>query len=368
VTGTVEDKETGLPIADAEVKAESLEGAGTTATTGADGSYTILDVPFDADSPVIVSVSAVGYNGAVDTVYLPECGGAAEISFQLHQTPKSRILLYYGNCGNSPQPEAAPNDSKHEYYNARDVFKYFGYHVDYANWADWPTDPDLEEYKVIFLLGPGNECDDEPSTDFTPAQVTQLDLFLRNGGRLVVMSDVSGTTNTGSISVENNLLGALNDLDVWFSDDNGDGLADGIAGALADDLHAPPEQLLGGATFDVHTLDFNTAISVTIDQGGTPPAVPGKIAALEAPHPRDGQIIAAADTMPGVTRLNGYDPVTDVGAAFAGDVVVIGDKDWMDDASWMGTIIYDPVTGNPDYVWPDWPADNENLLLNIFTF
>jgi hypothetical protein len=110
----------------------------------------------------------------------------------------------------------------------------------------------------------------------------------------------------------------------------------------------------------VNTLDFNTAISVTIDAGGTPPAVPGKIAALETPHPRDGQIIAAADTMPGVTRLK--EP------AFAGDVVVIGDKDWMDDASFMGTIVYDPVTGNPDYVWPDWPADNENLLLNIFNF
>jgi hypothetical protein len=240
VTGTVEDKETGLPIADAEVKAETLAGAGTTATTGADGSYEILDVPFDADSPVIVSVSAVGYNGAMDTAYAPECWTKLNISFQLHQTPKSRILLYYGNCGNSPQPEAAPNDSKHEYYNARDVFKYFGYEVDYFNWGDWPTDPDLEEYKVIFLLGPGNECGDEPSTEFTPGQVVQLDLFLRNGGRLVVMSDVSGTTNTGAITVENLLLGALNDLDVRFSDDNGDGLADGIAGALADDLHAAP--------------------------------------------------------------------------------------------------------------------------------
>jgi hypothetical protein len=29
----------------------------------------------------------------------------------------------------------------------------------------------------------------------------------------------------------------------------------------------------------------------------------------------------------------------------------------------MGTITYSPF-----YVWPDWPADNENLLLNIVTF
>jgi hypothetical protein len=373
VTGNVEDKETGLPIMGAEVNAATLAGAGTTATTDADGNYAILDVPFDADSPVIVSVSAVGYNGAIDTSYLPACGGIANISFQLHQTPKSRILLYYGNCGNSPDlddpviPPTTPM-TKHNYFAAAAVFEYFGYQVDYYNWADWPTDPDLEEYKVIFLLGPGNMCDDEPSTDFTPGQVAQLDLFLRNGGRLVVMSDVSGTTNTGAISVENNLLGALNDLDVWFSDDNNDGLADGIIGALADDLQPLPEQLLGGTTFNVHTLDFNTAISVTIDAGGSPPAVPGLIAALDAPHPRDGQIIAAADTMPGVTRLAGYNPVTHVGAGFAGDVVVIGDKDWMDDPSFMGVISDFDNDGQPDFVFPDWPADNENLLLNIFTF
>jgi hypothetical protein len=72
ITGTVEDKETGLPIEGAEVKAETAAGAGKTATTLADGSYSITDVPFDADSPVIVSVSAVGYNGAMDSVYLPE--------------------------------------------------------------------------------------------------------------------------------------------------------------------------------------------------------------------------------------------------------------------------------------------------------
>jgi hypothetical protein len=34
----------------------------------------------------------------------------------------------------------------------------------------------------------------------------------------------------------------------------------------------------------------------------------------------------------------------------------------------MGTIQDVDGDGNPDFVWPDWPADNENLLLNIVTF
>ena len=67
--------------------------------------------------------------------------------------------------------------------------------------------------------------------------------------------------------------------------------------------------------------------------------------------------------MPGVTRAGDGNWTT---LGFAGDVVLIGDLDWMDDGSFMGTITYS--NGEPDYVWPDWPADNENLLLNIFNF
>jgi hypothetical protein len=305
-----------------------------------------------------VAVSKVGYNPAADSVYIPSCGGEAQISFQLHQDPKSRILLYYGNGGVAPTPETGLNDNPHEYYNAEDVMEYLGYLVDYT--GSWPTDPDLEEYKVIFLLGPGNANDDPASDNFTPGQIAQLDLFLRNGGRLVVMSDITYTHSALSIapiSVENALVNALNDLDVEFTDSDSDGWSDGqVATALADDLNAP-DQLLGDkldgapAEQDVNTLDFNTAISLTV--GGT--ANPGYIAALDAPHPDDGDIICAADTMPGITRLSD--------STFAGDVVLIGDLDWMDDLSWMGTITYAPL-----YVWPDWPADNENLLLNIITF
>jgi hypothetical protein len=360
VTGTVEDKETGLPIPGADVSAGNRRGAGTSAATDGEGKYTISDVPFDPDSVTIVSVSKAGYNPAADSVYIPACGGEAQISFQLHQTPKSRILLYYGNGGEAPAPESGLNDTPHEYYNAEDMFEYLGYLVDYT--AGWPTDPDLEEYKVIFLLGPGNDSapQDPASDDFTPGQIAQLDLFLRNGGRLVVMSDVTYTYaawSTAPISVENNLVNALNDLDVEFTDADNDGWSDGqVETALADDLNTP-DQLLGDeldgapAEQDVHTLDFNAAISITV--GGT--ANPGYIAAMEDPHPDDGAVICAADTMPGITRLSG--------PAFAGDVVLIGDLNWMDDFSWMGTITYSPF-----YVWPDWPADNENLLLNIITF
>jgi hypothetical protein len=374
ITGTVEDKETGLPIQGITVNAASEAGPGTTDLTDADGNYEILDVPFDPDSPVIVTVTdsglgaSLGYNPATDTVYLPECGTSAAISFQLHQTPKSRILLYYGNGGEPPDLTPHPETldytewfTPHQYFAAKALFTYFGYHVDYTN--SWPTDPDLEEYKVIFLLGPGNESvPPDPESDmFTPGQVSQLDLFLRNGGRLVVMSDISGTQATAPISVENRLLGQLNDLDVWFCDLDGSGDTNPIPGALADGLPPEPpvgvpEQLLGGAVHDVHTLDFNTAISVCTGVN----AVPGLIAELTAPHPWATVDIASADTMPGVNRLHK--------AGYAGDVLVIGDKDWMDDPSFMGQITIDPSTGQPNFVWANWPADNGNFLLNIFTF
>jgi hypothetical protein len=359
ITGTVEDKETGLPIAGATVRATVYGKDPVTTTTVARGAYTLTNsVPFDPDHPIIVDVQATGYNPAVDTVYIPECAGSAQIGFQLHQTPMSRILLYYGNGGNRPTDTEVLTGT-HQYYNAEAVFKYFGYHVDYTD--SWPPDPDLEEYKVIFLLGPGN-WDGDPASDlFTPGQVAQLDLFLRNGGRLVVMSDISATSGTAPITVENTLVNQLNDLDVEFTDANGDGLADGdVQGALADDLRVAAEQLLGLAPRDVNTLNFNTAISITVS--GT--AAPGWIARMGDWHPDDDAVICAADTPAGINRGGpaGFEN------GFAGDVVLIGDKDWMDDASFMGTIQDVNGDGTPDYVWPNWPADNENLLLHIFTF
>jgi len=77
----------------------------------------------------------------------------------------------------------------------------------------------------MFLLGPGNDSapQDPASDDFTPGQIVQLDLFLRNGGRLVVMADADE-----AVTVENNLIGALNDLDFLFN-------VDTIASDLAND-------------------------------------------------------------------------------------------------------------------------------------
>ncbi len=325
VTGLVEDKETGLPIAGADVWAANCQDSDST-VTDADGYYSI-ELDYDDECSTWVMAGAAGYNGSADSVFIPICDTAL-IDFQLHQTPKSRILLYWGNGG-----EAV---SGMDYDTAKALFENLGYFVDYT--PNWPTDPDLEEYKVIFLLGPGNANGDPASDDFTPGQVAQLDLFLRNGGRLVVMTEAGET-----VGVENNLVGALNDLQLRFRDP-----ALTIAGALADDI--TPDQI----TTDVTTLDFDTATDIDIATG-----VPGELAELGAGHGTNpGADILAADTMPGITRggTGGW------GTGFAGDVVLIGDLDWVDDTSFMGYVIAD------GYVWPDWPADNENLLLNLIGF
>jgi hypothetical protein len=317
VSGWVEDKETGLPIDGGVVEALNCVDWATSPIVA--GFYSIDDLAFDPDCTTWVFAWKEGYNGAADSVFIP-CGDEALISFQLHQTPMMQIMLYYGN---------GSSDDGTGYNSAATLFESLGYIVDYTD--DWPTDPDLEEYKVIFLLGPGNDNGDPASDDFTPGQIAQLDLFLRNGGRLVVMTDGAGATVP---DVENKLLAALNDLQLAFVDPTV-----AIADALANDID-PTDQLMGG----VATLDFGTAVEV-----GTFSGDPGDLAALPA-----GDVIVAADTMPGVTRLGA--------AGFAGDVVAIGDLDWMDDGSFMGDITED------GYVWPDWPADNENLLLNIIGF
>jgi hypothetical protein len=316
VEGVVTDKETGLPITNTSVSAVNTIDSGT-ATIDTDGYYD-MELAFDPDAATWVTAWAEGYNGATDSVFIPICD-TAQVDFQLHQTPKSRILLYHGNGGEDKG-----------YTDAKALFESMGYLVDYSN--DWLSDSDLEEYKVIFLLGPGNANGDPASDDFTPGQLAQLDLFLRGGGRLVVMAEASAT-----VTVENNLLNALTGPDIQF-------VAGSIAGALADDVTA--DQLTDGAA----TLDFDTAVSTTVGAG----AVPGELGALSAPHPDAGAVILAADTPTGVSRLSAD--------GFAGDVVLIGDLNWMDDASFMGYVI----AGG--YIWPDWPADNENLLLNIISF
>ncbi len=316
VHGWITDSETGLPIADASVSAVNTVGAGA-ATTGADGYYDI-ELAFDPDATTWVTAWAEGYNGATDSVFIPNCS-EAQVDFALHQTPRSRILLYYGNGGEDEG-----------YADAVALFESLGYLVDYT--ADWPDDPDLEEYKVIFLLEPGNANNDPTNDEFTFGQLGQLDLFLRGGGRLVVMAE-AGTT----VSVENALLSALTGFDVQFA-------ATSISTTLANDITV--DQVTG----DVATLDFDTATGITVGTG----ADPGELAALSTPHPNAGSIVLAADTPTGVSRLSA--------GGFAGDVVAISDLDWMDDASFMGYV----TAGG--YVWPDWPADNENLLLNIVGF
>jgi hypothetical protein len=359
VSGVVWDNETGDPIEGAEVTATNSEG-NATATTAADGSYTVGPLPYDPNDATWVTATAEGYNPMTDSLWIP-CGDTAGVDFQLHSSPMSRILLYYGNDGNAPDvtpPDPGPTAwvTPHNYYAAQAMFQYMGYIVDYT--ADWPADPLLDQYKVIFLLGPGNHnpiYDDHPDSWFTPGQVAGIDLFLRHGGRLVIMTDADE-----GLSAENTLIGALNDLDFAF-EDNTTNWSNWIDNALSDQITA--DQL----TYGVSTLDFDTATNLEVNVG----CAPGLLAELPFPHLWAGADMLAADTMPGVTRLPGYAEacptlLCNFNPGFAGDVVLIGDKDWMDDPSFMGDVTY--TGGTPSYFWPDWPADNENLLLNIIDF
>jgi hypothetical protein len=341
VMGTVWDNETGLPIAGAKVTATNEEGVAD-GDTDANGVYTVGPLPYDPNNTTWVIATAEGYNPMADSLWI-NCGDTARIDFQLHTSPMSRILLYHGNKGDNEG-----------YTDARDMFLYMGYLVDYTN--VWPTDPDLEEYKVIFLLGPGNtnSPQDHAGTFFTPGQLVQLDLFLRHGGRLVIMAEAGQAVTT-----ENTLVGALNDLDFEFRDAAA-GIGRTVANALADQI--TPDQL----TLGVATLNFGTATDLMLYPG----AAPGLLAELPGTHATDpGADMLAADTLPGITRLPGYHAVTNRHPGFAGDVVLIGDLDWMDDGSSMCVVQYDPMDPTKVvYFWPDWPADNENLLLNIITF
>jgi hypothetical protein len=326
VIGTVWDNETGLPIEGAEVTAFNCVDDASDLTDEF-GNYSIGPLDYDDACTTWVTAMAEGYNPMADSEWI-NCGDTGLIDFQLHSTPMSRILLYYGNMGDDEG-----------YNDAAALFEYMGYIVDYTD--VWPTDPDLEEYKVIFALGPGNANtpQDHADTFFTVGQKAQLDLFLRNGGRLVIMAEAGQ-----GVTTENDLIAWLNDLDFAFEDDTTN-IANSIANAHSDDITA--DQL----TVGVATLDFDTATDLALFAG----ADPGVLAELPG-----GEDMLAADVMPGIARLSG--------PGFAGDVVLIGDLDWMDDGSFMGDVQFDPITGDPSYVWPDWPADNENLLFNIFTF
>jgi hypothetical protein len=197
VYGWVEDKETGLAIAGADVYAENYMGFDA-ATTDEYGSYN-LELPYDPDGATIVSAWAEGYNGATDSVYIPACGDWADITFQLHQMPDSRILLYWGNGGAEPDVDATYDELAAMY----DAY----YIVEYTD--TWPSDPDLSSYHMVVLLLPGLQSDLFPDNGFTEAQAAQMGLLIADGGRVVLITDDDAAFSPNDFEVQNDLLDRL---------------------------------------------------------------------------------------------------------------------------------------------------------------
>jgi len=309
IVGWVTDKETGLPLAGATVMASNCNDFAET-TTDADGFYAI-EMECDEVCSTWIFAGAEGYTPEADSFDL-HCGDMNFKSFELHTTPRTRVLFYYGNGGVGPATEAG---ALTDYYKAKAWFEDLGFYVDYTD--VWPTDPDLDEYRTIFLLAPGHTNDAIPGPNFfTPGQLSQLDLFLRSGGRLVVMTDHSTWTGQG---VENDLLTKLIDGVIQFKSQS---IPDNLVNQITN-----YRDIMDG----VAVLDFDQDTGSTV---AAPAVVLGRINASHATNPNE--IIIAAFTPP---------------SAGAGYLVTIGDLNWMDDSRWMND-------------W-NWPADNENLLFNL---
>jgi hypothetical protein len=218
--GTVFDKETAEVIPDAYVTVTNGDGTvvfkDITATTDANGKYSYADIPFDPNDTYKVCAGKYDavtglrdYREHCYSVYIPECGGMATTDFELHDEPKSKVLLYFGNGGTD---KGAGSGEQWEYDQLATDYGPApgkGYIVEYTR--AWPTDADLDEYKLIVLLQPGRADDDLPDNGFTEAQTSQMGLFINNGGRVVLLTEheTDWLPTTDDYEVQNDLLDRL---------------------------------------------------------------------------------------------------------------------------------------------------------------
>ncbi|NIM92150.1 MAG: hypothetical protein GTO18_00335 [Anaerolineales bacterium] len=115
----------------------------------------------------------------------------------LHQWNEGcKVLLYYGNSGIGPGSAFGYPGSDGELFSLKSHYEGMSFAVDYTD--TWPTD--LSIYRLVVLYGPGNEDDTD---DFTAAQVAELSDYMKDGGRVVVVTDWNNFAGT---SVPNNLL------------------------------------------------------------------------------------------------------------------------------------------------------------------
>lgn len=312
ISGVVEEKITGDPIAGATVQAVNDVDSVMT-TTELDGSYT-LTLDFDPEHTTTVIASIDGYNPSADSVFIPK-NDSARIDFQLHQTPKSRVLLYYGNGGVGPDDEAGPDT---DYFRLQDFYESLGFIVDYTD--VFPRSADWTSYKLVVLLGPGHDSGDSlPQDEFTIGQKADLDNFLQQGGHLVVLSDHTGFTGQ---AVENDLLADL-PIDLAF---NSNSWSDGLGDQITDDC----------LTNDVGTIDADQWTDVTSPNGT---AVPGAL------------VLQNASANPATNCPNCAIIFSDVPSHGAGRVTIVGDMNFGDDA-----------TNLNDF---NWSANNEEFLFNM---
>jgi hypothetical protein len=331
VEGTVEDKMTGEFIVGATVKAQVGAGTIHETTTGMGGAYSFT-LPFDPNSVIKVwAYKMVGpdyeYNASHDTVYIPKCGGEAQLTFQLHQTPKSRVLLYYGNGG-----VGAPAGDPVAFNKLAAYLDELGYIVDYT--ATWPTAFDWTlKYELIVLLGPGhdtyNDATDSENLSvngFTWGQIASLDEYLQQEGKLVILSDA--VTFTGQ-DVENDLLSklpldGLAFVEAGYTGGHGDQIVEATAGGWTKCL---TNFMQVYSALDVRDNWTNVLWNVT--------TVPGDLILQNAGSTQGAGLAMYAADVPS----HGH-----------GWVAILGDMHGLSDGAWMSMF--------------NWSADNEWIPFN----
>jgi hypothetical protein len=341
VFGYVEDKMTGKYINGATVMAANCVDDDTDVTHFGgpwwvnpqyyhDGYYE-LELDFDPDCTTWVWASAKDYNSSYDSVFIPICDTAA-MDFQLRQTPKAKVLLYYGN-GGVGDPTLGSTDPI-SYTHLAAYFENLGKTVVYTD--VWPTQFDwTTKYELIVLLGPGHDTFSvtAPYTEslavngFTWGQKAELDSFLQQDGKLVILSDA--TSFTGQ-DVENDLL---NDLPVDLSFDQRD-LQDGHGDQIVEPNTAAWPKCLTNQVQVYSTADSALPDNWT-DVTANASSVPGNLILQNhsATYGADQPMYAA-----------------DIPSHGNGWVIILGDMHGLSDGAWMSD-------------W-NWSADNEDVARN----
>jgi hypothetical protein len=197
------------------------------------------------------------------------------------------VLLYYGNGGSPP----LYHGDSGTFFDLRDKYEGMGYPVTYTD--IWPLD--LNDFKVVFFIMPG-VLNDDGSYYFTSSQVDDIEDYLMNRGRLVVMGEHSGVFGYRTV---NNLLQNLGVGIRQFADN----VLSSIEPAATD---ITPDPLTEGVT----ALDMDGAGVSSLNIWGT---------AKSLVRDRAGRDVVAVDQIPGSPPRPGA------------EVLVFGDTQVLDD-------------------------------------